>query len=155
MTAVKAKAATVIVTVALFSTGIPLQILWRSRSQLNHPELDSNTVTDRTSLKLIHLETKDVRGSTTLSLYTLPVKTWISSMMSNSVREIRPERLPPPANSSDIYFSLLTVPKFHDTRFSLQYLTWLQTIDPKQVRITVYLSNKPQVTIKTHGSVAI
>ena len=49
--------------------------------------------------------------------------------------EIRPERLPPPAHSSDIYFSLLTAPKFHNLRFSLQYLTWLQTVDPKQVTI--------------------
>ena len=47
--------------------------------------------------------------------------------------EIRPERLPPPKNSSDIYFSLLTAPVYHNLRFSLQYLTWLQTIDPKQV----------------------
>ena len=47
--------------------------------------------------------------------------------------EIRPERIPPPAHSSDIYISLLTAPKFHDTRISLQYLTWLQTVDPKQV----------------------
>ena len=49
--------------------------------------------------------------------------------------EIRPERLPPPTNSSDIYFSLLTAPKFHNLRFSLQYLTWLQTVDAKQVTI--------------------
>ena len=47
--------------------------------------------------------------------------------------EIRPERIPPPAHSSDIYISLLTAPKFHDTRISLQYLTWLQAVDPKQV----------------------
>lgn len=47
--------------------------------------------------------------------------------------EFRPERLPPPANSSAIYISLLTAPKFHDVRFSLQYLTWLQTVDPEQV----------------------
>ena len=49
--------------------------------------------------------------------------------------KIRPERLPPPANSSDIYFSLLTAPRFHNLRFSLQYLTWLQTVDAKQVTI--------------------
>ena len=47
--------------------------------------------------------------------------------------EIRPERIPPPANSADIYYSLLTAPKYHDTRISLQYLTWFQTVDPKQV----------------------
>ena len=50
--------------------------------------------------------------------------------------EIRPERLPPPADSSDIYISLLTAPRFHDTRVSLQYLTWFQTVDPEQVQYT-------------------
>ena len=58
----------------------------------------------------------------------------LPSMKRGSV-EIRPERLPPPAHSSDIYISLLTAPKFHDTRVSLLYLTWLQTINPKQVSL--------------------
>ena len=58
----------------------------------------------------------------------------LPSMTRGSV-EIRPERMPPPAHSSDIYISLLTTTKFHDTRISLQYLTWLQTIDPKQVSL--------------------
>jgi hypothetical protein len=53
--------------------------------------------------------------------------------------EIRPERLPPPAHSSDVYISLLTAPRFHDTRVSLQYLTWFQTVDPKQVQSYVDL----------------
>ena len=44
--------------------------------------------------------------------------------------DITPERLPPPTNSSDIYFSLLTAPVFHNLRFSPQYLTWLQIVDP-------------------------
>ena len=52
--------------------------------------------------------------------------------------EIRPERLPTPDNSEDIYFSLLTAPVYHNLRFSLQYLTWLQTINPKQVRKCSY-----------------
>ena len=56
--------------------------------------------------------------------------------------EIRPERLPPPAHSSDVYISLLTAPKFHDTRISLQYLTWLQTVDPKQVRREIVFSSQ-------------
>ena len=58
----------------------------------------------------------------------------LPSMKRGSV-EIRPERLPPPAHSSDIYYSLLTAPVFHNLRFSLQYLTWLQTVDPKQVSL--------------------
>ena len=56
--------------------------------------------------------------------------------------EIRPERLPPPAHSSDIYISLLTAPRFHDTRVSLQYLTWLQTVDPKQVQYGLVFSSQ-------------
>ena len=62
-----------------------------------------------------------------------PVKD-LPSMKRGSV-EIRPERLPPPAHSSDIYYSLLTAPVYHNLRFSLQYLTWLQTVDPKQVSL--------------------
>ena len=58
----------------------------------------------------------------------------LPSMKRGSV-EIRPERLPPPAHSSDIYYSLLTAPLYHNLRFSLQYLTWLQTVDPKQVSL--------------------
>ena len=48
-------------------------------------------------------------------------------------REIKPERLPAPVNSSDIYISVLTAPVYHNSRFALQYLTWLQTVDPKNV----------------------
>lgn len=62
-----------------------------------------------------------------------PVKD-LPSLKRGSV-EIRPERLPPPAHSSDIYYSLLTAPVYHNLRFSLQYLTWLQTVDPKQVSL--------------------
>lgn len=70
-----------------------------------------------------------------------PVKD-LPSLKRGSV-EIRPERLPPPAHSSDIYYSLLTAPVYHNLRFSLQYLTWLQTVDPKQVSLlnTSYTSN--------------
>lgn len=56
----------------------------------------------------------------------------LPSMRRGSV-VFTPERLPPPANSADIYYSLLTAPAFHNLRFSLQYLTWLQTLDPRQV----------------------
>ena len=56
----------------------------------------------------------------------------LPSMTRGSVK-IRPERIPPPAHSSDIYISLLTATKFHETRISLLYLTWLQTINPIQV----------------------
>ena len=64
--------------------------------------------------------------------------------------EIRPERLPPPAHSSDIYISLLTAPKYHDTRISLQYLTWIQTIDPKQVQFGLILCHTQAYLVMTH-----
>ena len=54
-------------------------------------------------------------------------------LMTRGSVKIRPERIPPPAHSSDIYISLLTATKFHETRISLLYLTWLQTINPVQV----------------------
>ena len=74
----------------------------------------------------------NLKFSKTPSLST-PVKD-LPSMKRGSV-EIRPERLPPPAHSSDIYISLLTAAKFHDDRVSLLYLTWLQTFNPKQVSL--------------------
>ena len=47
--------------------------------------------------------------------------------------KVKPERLPPPANDSDIYISVLTAPVYHDKRFAVQYLTWMQTVDLKNV----------------------
>ena len=75
--------------------------------------------------------------STTVRMATphLTAATSLPFMVTRGSVEIRPERLPPPAHSSDIYFSLLTASKFHNLRFSYQYLTWLQTVDPKQVTI--------------------
>ncbi len=64
----------------------------------------------------------------------------LPSMKRGSV-EIRPERLPPPTRSSDIYISLLTAAKFHDDRVSLLYLTWLQTFNPKQVSLPLHECN--------------
>lgn len=68
-------------------------------------------------------------------MLSLSVPVNVLPSMKIGLVEIRPERLPPPDQSSDIYISLLTAPKFHNMRFSLQYLTWLQTIDPKQVTL--------------------
>ena len=47
--------------------------------------------------------------------------------------DIKPERKPPLANLSDVYISVLTAPVYHNSRFAVQYLTWLQTVDPKNV----------------------
>jgi hypothetical protein len=82
------------------------------------------------------LTTTTVPSTTTPPATTLPPTPNpakdLPSMKRGSV-VIRPERLPPPAIGSDIYYSLLTAPLYHNLRFSLQYLTWLQTVDPKQV----------------------
>ena len=67
-----------------------------------------------------------------------PVIKDLPSLTRGSAK-ITPERLPAPAHSSDIYYSLLTAPVYHNLRFSLQYLTWLQTVDPKQVSPTKIL----------------
>ena len=81
-----------------------------------------------------------VPSSTTTPPATTPPNPMkdLPSMERGSV-DIRPERLTPPANSSDIYYSLLTAPLYHNLRFSLQYLTWLQTVDPKHVSLNVEL----------------
>ena len=89
-----------------------------------------STTTLTTTTSPVRLRFADVASSLSASAPT-NIKQ-LPSMKRGSV-EIRPERLPPPAHSSGIYISLLTAPKFHDTRVSLLYLTWLQTIDPKQV----------------------
>ena len=36
-------------------------------------------------------------------------------------------------NSSDIYFSILSMPRYHRTRLSVLLFTWLQTVNPDQV----------------------
>ena len=87
-------------------------------------KIPSETSSD---LQKVEKTLKPPPGAPTIDRQDLP-------FLTRGSVEIRPERLPPPAHSSDVYISLLTTPKFHDTRISLQYLTWLQTVDPKQVR---------------------
>ena len=55
------------------------------------------------------------------------------TLLGGSGAKVKPERLPPLANSSDIYISVLTAPVYHDKRFAVQYLTWLQTVDLRNV----------------------
>ena len=43
------------------------------------------------------------------------------------------ERVELPQDGSDIYISVLTTPGYHDSRLSRQYITWMQTVHPKQV----------------------
>lgn len=45
-----------------------------------------------------------------------------------------------PQNKSDIYISVLTTHKYHQSRLSRQFVTWMQTVDSKQVSIGAPLS---------------
>ena len=44
------------------------------------------------------------------------------------------ERVELADDGSNIYISVLTTPGYHDSRLSRQYITWMQTVHPKQVR---------------------
>ena len=120
------------------------EAMWKSPQAVSHASGLGNEKPKLPKFNVLEKVPVDYKASvlTTTSSITSPVGQFrftnpssslpLPSMKRGSV-EIRPERLPPPVHSSDIYISLLTAPKFHDTRVSLQYLTWLQTIDPKQV----------------------
>ena len=86
------------------------------------------------SVKTIHLSQlwQQTRTNLTESAAEESLKGQPSPSLTMKI-EIKPERLAPQLNSTDVYFSLLTAPKYHDSRFSLQYLTWLQTVDPHYV----------------------
>ena len=43
------------------------------------------------------------------------------------------ERVSLPQNGSDIFMSVLATHKYHDKRLSRLFVTWMQTVDPKQV----------------------
>lgn len=47
------------------------------------------------------------------------------------------EKVDLPQDGSDIYISVLTTPGYHDSRLSRQYITWMQTVHPKQVRLAI------------------
>lgn len=64
--------------------------------------------------------------------YTRIVSSNVTFSLSPSVT-IRPERFDTVYISPEVYMSILTTPKHHPTRFSLQLLTWMQTFNPKQV----------------------
>ena len=46
---------------------------------------------------------------------------------------VRPERVYPAADVSNVFVSILTVPKLHNSRLSYQLMSWIQSFDPKQV----------------------
>eukprot|EP00731_Ephydatia_muelleri_P007076 Em0003g1324a len=45
------------------------------------------------------------------------------------------ERVELADDGSNIYISVLTTPGYHDSRLSRQYITWMQTVHPKQVHV--------------------
>eukprot|EP00731_Ephydatia_muelleri_P008719 Em0004g1057a len=50
-------------------------------------------------------------------------------------------KLPADVNASDIYISVLTMPRNHPTRFATHLFTWMQTVNPDQVRIITEASD--------------
>ena len=42
-------------------------------------------------------------------------------------------------NASDIYISVLTMPRNHPTRFATHLFTWMQTVNPDQVGVILSL----------------
>ena len=125
-------------------TGLPLRTDSSDNTQaaMGNPDHREKPTKVKTPALTITTTTTTASPAPTTTVPTPPATTHsppnpakdLPSMKRGSV-EIRPERLPPPADSSDIYYSLLTAPLYHNLRFSLQYLTWLQTVDPKQVSL--------------------
>ena len=48
-------------------------------------------------------------------------------------------------NASDIYISVLTMPRNHPTRFATHLFTWMQTVNPSQVRIITEVSEDEMI----------
>ena len=46
---------------------------------------------------------------------------------------VQPERVVTSADVSNVFVSILTVPKYHRYRFAYQLMTWVQTFNPAQV----------------------
>ena len=45
-----------------------------------------------------------------------------------------------PQNGSDVFISVLTAPKFHDARLSRLFVSWMQTVEPKQVCVVIAMT---------------
>lgn len=48
------------------------------------------------------------------------------------------ERVSVPQNGSYVFISVLTATKFHDARLSRMFVSWMQTVEPKQVAVQRY-----------------
>ena len=60
----------------------------------------------------------------------------VTMYVSNADRTpvtVRPERVIPHADVSNVYVSILTVPKLHGSRLSYQLMSWIQSFKPQQV----------------------
>ena len=65
-------------------------------------------------------------------------KTWCMPVGGNiSVLGKQPERCATP-EADDIYISIKTTQNYHKTRVPILILTWLQTVRPEQVNLTVH-----------------
>ena len=54
-------------------------------------------------------------------------------LMASTAVVVRPERVYPAADVSNVFVSILTVPKLHNSRLSYQLMSWIQSFNPKQV----------------------
>ena len=99
---------------------------------------------------------KEAKGATklkdlpTISSATKPLtvqpKKDVVSLRLPSGRMVTPERLNLPESSSDVFLSMKTGGSQGETRLSLTFLTWMQTINPKHVSCYLVFShvNRPQ-----------
>ena len=131
-------------------------VIRKSNKMTGWPQRTGNSGNTRAAMGNPDRREKPTKATTPVLTTTIPSTTTpLATTRSNPVKdlpsmkkgsvEIRPERLTPPADSSDIYYSLLTAPLYHNLRFSLQYLTWLQTVDPKHVSLNVELKHLTQL----------
>ena len=65
--------------------------------------------------------------------YLLSDMVWGDTFPEQEERLALAERVYLPHNGSDIFMSVLTTHKYHDKRLSRLFVTWMQTVDPKQV----------------------
>ena len=75
------------------------------------------------------------RSEKTLAAKTQNVSVVLTAGHGSSQISIKPERIPAVASLSNVYISVLTVPSYHNPRFSFQLMTWLQTFNPEQVDV--------------------
>ena len=94
----------------------------------------------RTDAQLPRLTEAEQLTNTPRPASTPDVSVVLNVTHGSSQITITPERVPTIESLSNVYLSILTIPRFHSTRFSFQLMTWLQTFNPVQVHTQPCLS---------------